>query len=72
VDYITYNHGAIHYLCNANFGGWFIFCRQETLDLNFIELFFIEELFLTKFVEEKKTNYMFFSLCRFVSKVVMF
>jgi hypothetical protein len=39
MDYGDDNHGAVGYLCNANFGGCFIFCRQEILDLNFIGFF---------------------------------
>jgi hypothetical protein len=39
MDYGACSHGAIGYLCNANFGGWFFFCREETLDLNFIGIF---------------------------------
>jgi hypothetical protein len=35
MDYGACNHRAIGYLCNANFDGWFIFGRQETLGLNF-------------------------------------
>jgi hypothetical protein len=50
MDYGAYNHGAIGYICNANFGGWFIFCRQKTLDLNLIGFF--------------KWNNCFFLICR--------
>ncbi len=71
MDYGAYNHGAVGYLCNANFSGCFIFCRQEILDLNFNGSFYWT-IVSFKFVEEKKTSYVFFSLCRFPNKVVMF
>jgi hypothetical protein len=46
MDYGAYNHGVIGYLCNANFGGWFIFCKQKTLDLNLIGFFKWNNFFL--------------------------